>query len=256
MGHVLWHLGFPDQALRHLQRGIDEAVELRHVPTQAFAYFQMVYHNGPLMRNDVGGAASAVTQYRELVGDKDFLTFSTAIRSAEAWIRSERERSEGALEEISENIEWWKNNAGKLVVPWLLILHARIQDRAGRSDLALHSVDEAMGWVERFGERWQLAEICRCNGDLVARSRGSETAGQGECYRKALEIARDQSSLAFELRAATSLARLWADQGNCEDAHDLLAPVYRRYGEGFQTSDLKAAETLLATLSLDQEGRI
>ncbi len=256
MGHVLWHLGFPDQALRCLQRGIDEAVELGHVPTQAFACFQMVYHNGPLMRNDVDGADSAVIQYRQLVGDRDFLTWSTAIRSAEAWVRSERGHREGSLDEICENIEWWKNNAGKLVVPWLLILRARAQDRAGRGDLALRSVDEAMGWVERFGERWQLAEIYRCNGDLVARSRGSESAGQGECYRKALEIARDQSSLAFELRAATSLARLWADQGNREDAHDLLAPVYRRFGEGFQTDDLKAASTLLATLSLRQEGRV
>ena len=112
-----------------------------------------------------------------------------------------------------------------------------------------------MGWVERFGERWQLAEICRYKGELMARSQGSESAGQGDCYRKALEIARDQSSLAFELRAATSLARLWADQDNCEDAHDLLAPIYSRFGEGFQTSDLKATATLLATLSLDQEGR-
>ena len=113
-----------------------------------------------------------------------------------------------------------------------------------------------MGWVERFGERWQLADICRYKGDLVARSRGSESTDQGECYRKALEIARDQSSLAFELRAATSLACLWADQGNCEDARDLLSTVYRRFGEGFQSSDLKAAATLLATLSLDQEGRV
>jgi predicted ATPase len=255
MGHVLWHLGFPDQALRRLQRGIDEAVELRHVPTQAFACFQTVYHHGPLMRNDVDGVASALTQYRQLVGDRDFLTWSTVMRSAEAWLRSERGHCEGVLEEIRQNIEWWKNNAGKLVVPWLLILQASAQDRAGRSDGALHSVDEAMGWVERFGERWQLAEICRYKGELMARSQGSESAGQGDCYRKALEIARDQSSLAFELRAATSLARLWADQGNCEDAHDLLAPVYSRFGEGFQTSDLKAAATLLATLSLDQEGR-
>ena len=89
----------------------------------------------------------------------------------------------------------------------------------------------------------------------MARAQGSESVDQSDCYHKALEIARDQSSLAFELRAATSLARLWADQGNCKDAHDLLAPVYRRFGEGFQTNDLKAAATLLAALSLDQEGR-
>ena len=111
------------------------------------------------MRTDVDGVDSALTQYRQLVGESDFLTWSTIMRSAEAWLRCERGDCEGAVEEIKEDTEWWKNNAGKLVVPWHLILQARAQDRAGRSDGALHSVDEAMGWVERYGERWQLAEI-------------------------------------------------------------------------------------------------
>lgn len=55
----------------------------------------MIYHNGPLMRNDVDGAAIAITQYRQLVGDRDFLAWSTAARAAEAWIRCERGHCEG-----------------------------------------------------------------------------------------------------------------------------------------------------------------
>ena len=256
LGHVLWHLGFPDQALQHVQLGIDEAVELRHVPTQAFACFQMVNHAGPMMRNDVEIAARGVSQYRQLVGDGDFLTFSTAIRTAEAWIRCERGDFDGALEEIDESIEWWKRSAGKLVVPWLLVLQARVQDRAHRSELASQSVDEASSWVEKFGEHWQLAEIYRWKGDLAARCGPSDSVGKDRYYRKALKIARGQSSAAFELRAATSLAGLLADQGNCDEARDLLASVYGRFGEGFQDPDLKAAESLLATLSPVPQNRV
>jgi predicted ATPase len=149
-----------------------------------------------------------------------------------------------------------KNNAGVLVVRWLLILQAGAQNWTGRIDLVLHSVDEAMGWVEQYGERWQLAEILRCKGDLAARVEGSESTDQGDWSRKALEVSHGQASLAFELRAATSLAHRWADPGNCKDAHGLLTPICKRFAEGFQTNDLEGARTLLSTLSVGQQGGV
>jgi predicted ATPase len=66
-----------------------------------------------------------------------------------------------------------------------------------------------------------------------------------DCFEKALTIARDQSSRALELRAATSLARLWADEGDRQKAHDLLGPLYGWFSEGFDTADLKRAKALL-----------
>ena len=69
------------------------------------------------------------------------------------------------------------------------------------------------------------------------------------CYRHAIVIARDQAAKMWELRAATSLARLWRDQGRRAEAHDLLAPVYGWFTEGFETADLKDAKALLDELA-------
>jgi predicted ATPase len=69
-----------------------------------------------------------------------------------------------------------------------------------------------------------------------------------ELYRKALSIAREQEAKLWELRAATSLARLRRDQGRCAEAHDLLAPIYGWFTEGLGTPDLKEAKALLEAL--------
>ena len=67
-------------------------------------------------------------------------------------------------------------------------------------------------------------------------------------FQRALQIARAQQTRSFELRAATSLARLWRDQGKSQEAHDLLVPVYSWFTEGFDTLDLKEAKALLEEL--------
>ncbi len=75
-------------------------------------------------------------------------------------------------------------------------------------------------------------------------------ASQAEtCFHQALDIARSQQAKSWELRAATSLARLWQSQGKRQDAYDLLAPVYGWFTEGFDTADLKDAKALLEELS-------
>jgi predicted ATPase len=69
------------------------------------------------------------------------------------------------------------------------------------------------------------------------------------CFHHALDIARNQQAKSFELRAATSLARLWQQQGKRQEAHDLLAPVYNWFTEGFTTADLQDAKALLDELA-------
>ena len=68
------------------------------------------------------------------------------------------------------------------------------------------------------------------------------------CFQKAIDIARRQQAKSLELRASTSLARLWQSQGKRREAYDLLAPVYGWFTEGFDTADLKEAKALLAEL--------
>jgi predicted ATPase len=108
-------------------------------------------------------------------------------------------------------------------------------------------LDEALGTVERTGERWFAAELNRHKGQLLLRQ-GHAGAAEG-LYRKALSIAGEQGAKLWELRAAASLARLRRDQGCHAEARDLLAPVYGWFTEGFDTQDLKDAKALLDELA-------
>src|SRR5207244_1337919 len=106
--------------------------------------------------------------------------------------------------------------------------------------------EEAIVRSERNEERWAIAELLRIRGELLLLQGGSAAATAAEDhYQQALGWARRQGALSWELRAATSLARLLADQNRSTEAIALLAPVYNRFTEGFQTADLKAAKALI-----------
>ena len=117
---------------------------------------------------------------------------------------------------------------------------------AGQIEESLTLLDEALQITERTGERLQAAELHRHKGRLLLRQGHFEAAE--ELYCKALSIAQEQEAKLWELRAATSLARLWGEQGRRAEARDLLAPVYGWFTEGFETPDLKEAKSLLDEL--------
>jgi predicted ATPase len=121
--------------------------------------------------------------------------------------------------------------------------------RTGRIGDGLVLVEEAIDHAERTEERWASAELLRVKGELLLLQGGSSAAATAEDhFRQALDWARRQGALSWELRAATSLARLQSDQGRPADALALLQPVYDRFTEGFDTADLKAAKALLDAL--------
>jgi predicted ATPase len=102
--------------------------------------------------------------------------------------------------------------------------------------------------VDRTGERWFEAELHRLRGQcLIAHQQGAGAAAEA-CFRRALDAAQKQQAKLWELRAATSLARLWRDGGKPAEARDLLAPVCGWFTEGFETADLKDARALLDAL--------
>jgi predicted ATPase len=109
----------------------------------------------------------------------------------------------------------------------------------------LSALTKAAAFMEKTGERLWEAEIHRLKGELLLH-RSSEEQGEVEAsFRKALDTARRQESRALELRAAISLARLWAGEGKRAQARDILAPIHGCFIEGFDTPDLKAASALL-----------
>jgi predicted ATPase len=96
----------------------------------------------------------------------------------------------------------------------------------------------------------------RLQGELLLQQPVPDASQAASCFHHALEIACQQQAKSWELRAATSLARLWQSQGKRQDARDLLAPVYNWFTEGFDTADLQEAKALLATLSTYSPGQM
>ena len=118
----------------------------------------------------------------------------------------------------------------------------------------LAAITEALALKERSGEEFYTAELYRLQGELVLHMRRAapqETEGLPSpeaCFQQALSIARQQQAKSWELRAATSLARLWQQQGKRAEAQALLAPIYDWFTEGFDTADLQEARALLQAL--------
>jgi predicted ATPase len=148
--------------------------------------------------------------------------------------------------------------------PYFLAMLAEGYGQMGAANEGLQGLAEALAAVQHTGERVWEAELYRLQGELVLQTRhtppvpeGSMSSATGHtpqpaeaeaCFHQALAVARHQQAKSLELRAATSLARLWQQQGKWDEARQLLAPVYGWFTEGFETVDLHEARALLENL--------
>ena len=143
----------------------------------------------------------------------------------------------------------WRKTGARLWLPIFLALQAEGHFKAGRNQAALDSIEQALATSDETGERWAIAEILRVKANLLLTTgRGKAEEVEGALI-ESLEIARQQQAKFWELRSATSLARLRRDQGKVQQARELLGPVYGWFTEGFDTRDLKEAKALLDTLA-------
>jgi predicted ATPase len=133
------------------------------------------------------------------------------------------------------------------LLPFLL---SAASGHAGQIADGLAAFEEAIDRTELTEERWLNAELLRVKGEyLLLRDAPGAAALAEDHFRQALDWARQQGALSWELRAATSPARLWRDQARSKEARELLAPVYDRFTEGFATADLRAARSLIEEMS-------
>ena len=122
--------------------------------------------------------------------------------------------------------------------------------RYGDTSQALAMIDKALDRSEKHEEGWCIAELLRIKGDILMKGVGADTAASAEEYfQRSLDLARRQAALAWELRAATGLARLWKTQARNHDAYIMLTQVYGRFTEGFETYDLRTAKALIDELA-------
>jgi class 3 adenylate cyclase/predicted ATPase len=165
------------------------------------------------------------------------------------WALAELGRIEEGIAEMETGVAGFGQMGGvprqQYAIACLALSHARV----GRTKEALTRLDGALAIVERSGERVNLAEMLRLKGELILMDDSSAIPKAENCFRDALEIARTQQARWWELRAATSLAKLMRTNRR-DDARAMLADIYIWFTEGFDTADLKDAKSLLDQLSM------
>jgi len=153
-----------------------------------------------------------------------------------------------AVHVITSGINARRSTAATALEPFCLSYLAGAHAELDNFDDALSCVREAMTKVETTKESWFEAEIKRMAGEIALLLPDPDETKAEEYFEHALAVARQQQAKSWELRAAVSMARLWYDQGKRQQAHDILAPVYGWFTEGFDTLDLKEAKSLLEQL--------
>jgi predicted ATPase len=137
------------------------------------------------------------------------------------------------------------------------LLGALAEGLAGQGQFtdALATIDQALATADRGGERWFVPDLLRTKGELLIHRAGDQSISAAErCFSEAIEVAREQDALSWELRIALSFARLRVGQNRQDDARQLLAPVYSRFTEGFETPDLRSASAMLQSLPSHHTG--
>ncbi len=246
LAHILWLQGFPDEAMQTAQSTVEDTQAIDHVIS---------------LCNALSHAACPIAlQNGDLARAKRFVEMLFSHSAGVSWtlwhlwarcfegvllvklgdVRTALQRLPAALDELRER---------RLVgLPYTGFLGdlAEGLGRAGRAAEGLVVVDGALERSERNEEGWCTAELLRIKGELLLREDASNAAPMAEeLFRQGLDWASRQGALSWELRCATSLARLWQEQRRPLQAYELLAPIYGRFTEGFDTADLIAAKSLL-----------
>ena len=150
---------------------------------------------------------------------------------------------------MREGISKYRETGSRMFLPLFSTILAEAVMRKSDWDEARALLELSLDQVDRWGEAFYHAETLRVRGDLELFSTPENLSNPEDWYNQAIAFAQEQEARLWELRAATSLARLWQGQGKTKEAHDLLAPVYDWFTEGFDTADLKDAKALLAELA-------
>jgi predicted ATPase len=250
--HALWSLGYPDQALKRTQEALASAQELSHPFSLALALdYATILHQFRRERQAAQERAAAAIALCTEQGFAYYLAWGTVMQG---WALAEQGRREEGIAQMRQSLAALRATGAELRQPYYLAMLAEAYGKAGKAEEGLTALAEALDRVNKTGERFYEADLYRLKGELTLKSQvqGSKFKVQKEaeeCFRKAIEIARRQQARSLELRAVTSLARLWQRQGKKAKAHYVLSEVYNWFTEGFDTADLQDAKTLLDELS-------
>ena len=244
---ALWQAGHPEQAIRSTDAASVLASGLGHPPTQAFgAAFSSWAHR---LIGSLDVARQTADECIAISTEFDLPVFLAFGQICRGWALIAQGEAEPGAALARAAVDALKASGFIWARSFCLGVVAQGCAEAGRTDEALAILDEAFGHVNRTGERFHEAELLRLKGEILLRSEPRTGSRDPErCFLQAIEIAQRQQARSWELRATTSLARFWKEQGRLADARDRLERARSWFTEGFRTEDLVAAEVLLVEL--------
>lgn len=248
---VLWLLGYPDQALKRSREAIALAQELAHPFSLALARFVASFFYA--FRRDMPATQEMAEACINLSVERGFPYWVASARMLHGWALIEQGQTEAGIAQIRQGKADYKDTGSEMGHPYQLALLASGYGKMGQAEEGLVLLGEALETVDRTGERYYEAEIHRLKGELLqqAEEGGPDASPESPeaCFLKAIEVARRQQARSLELRATTSLCRLWQQQGRTAAARQILERIYSWFTEGFDTVDLKETRALLESLT-------
>jgi tetratricopeptide (TPR) repeat protein len=241
----LWAAGLSDRSRDVARRGREHASRNGNV-------YELCYLNAwsavaALLRRDWNECHQLGSKAYLMANEQGFPMLASAGAFAESSAAVKRDQDPEAIERYAQAMAKAGATGNQSMATVILGNFADLLLELGRYEEAARYVEGALGLSRAIDERFYLAELLRLRAQIALQGTGSSEEAEA-LLREALEVARSQEAKALELRAATSLARLWRDQGKRAEAHDLLAPVYTWFTEGFDTLDLVEAKALLDAL--------
>ncbi len=237
--------GHLDQARSRRDAALTEARRLSHAYTSAYAGW-WDWYVGWIARSEPGALLQSAEKLLALSVHGGLAFWRAMAIANRGWCLAALGQPEQGIPLVASGLREYHATGNTQFTPLLLTTLADAHRIAGNPQAGLKQLAEAERLAEATRERIVLSETLRLRGDLLLLT--DDRGGAEVSFTDAIAVARRQAARLFELRATTSLARLWRDQDKCAEARDLLAPIYGWFTEGFDTLDLKEAKSLLDEL--------
>jgi tetratricopeptide (TPR) repeat protein len=243
--HALWCLGYARSALANASAATTLANERQQPLNQALAIaYTALLHEWCVDAETFHSLAEdAYVLTREYQAPYYYAWANILVKFTRVWQRPDKAQ----VAELREAIHAFADTGAHLRLPVYFSLLARACQQISHPAEGLKAIEQGLIEAQQTGEHWWDAELYRLRGELIW-AQGAETDEVEAAFQRSIEIAQSQQAKSLELRAATSLARLWQATGRSEAARQLLVPLYGWFIEGFDTPDLQAAQSLIAQL--------